>query len=371
MKKNTIIQIVVLVLVHIVGLHAQKFIHMNAESGKLPEPFQNAFSQHDELENFWIGYSIELTNNNGVSVGSFYFNGDTEVSLRDLIENSPKLKNLNTPPNHHRMFRIVNGRIKGDLKIDNETAILFRYDRTSKDIGDFAEIAICNLARYADLENMPLVWLGRFKQPISFEFIAGLFKGSEFKFAKEELLPGIGIHADLQETTEFLAGIYKSDESYELREDALFWLGQQDNYTAFEILKQAVSDAPSEDLKEKAVMGIGQLDLPEALDELIVIARKNRNMELRQEAIMWLGHKAVKKAEDELKGFVENDPDIEIKKRALFALANQSDNNVDFLINLAMSNRSLQIRKHAIWALGSTDNPRAVEALINLAKGAK
>ncbi len=81
-----------------------------------------------------------------------------------------------------------------------------------------------------------------------------------------------------------------------------------------------------------------------------------------------MGNKAVKKAEEALKEVIDNDPDIEIKKTAVYALANNSDNNIPYLIKIAKTNPSIEVRKCAIYSLSNSEDERALEALIELTR---
>jgi HEAT repeat protein len=108
--------------------------------------------------------------------------------------------------------------------------------------------------------------------------------------------------------------------------------------------------------------------LPGSIDELVYIAKHNNEREVRRNAIYALGNKAVKKAEEALKDFVDNDPDIEIKKTAVYALSNGLRDAIPYLIKIAKTNSSLEVRKSAIYALGNSDDERALDALIELAK---
>lgn len=113
---------------------------------------------------------------------------------------------------------------------------------------------------------------------------------------------------------------------------------------------------------------MGFSELREATDELIKIAKYNKDDELRKQAVWGLGNKAVSKAEEALKNIIEDDPDIEIKKQAVYALANNSNDIIPYLINLAKTHPSVSIRKCAIWSLGNSNDARAIDALIFLAK---
>ena len=357
-------------------MHAQQVIRIENLPSDLSEQFQIAFSRGEAYKDFWIGYSIERNSDREIMVGSFYDNDYGVITLRDIIMNnqkaidyfshySKKRKNGYTG----RSFRMINGISINDKKMqDRETAILFRYNKDSKSVNDFREVDIASLSSNFDLWGYPLIWLGKLNNKKSVDFLFGFYKNLNETKAKKKLIAAIGVHTDQYSVTLFLKSVILSKANPELRKNTGFWLGLQNNKEALSTLTQVVNNDPDLDVRKNAVWGIGYIQLPESIDELVYIAKHNSEREVRRNAIYALGNKAVRKAEDALKDFVDNDPDIEIKKTAVYALANNMKDAVPYLIKIAKTNPSLEIRKSAIYSLGNSDDERALNALIDLAK---
>lgn len=370
-------KIVLLVCLLCIISFSQEVIKISKAYGSLEEQIKSTYEAAREYDDFWIAYSIETKNKFSISVGSFLlFDKDLKISLGDIIEMTPryiefKKSYLNSKNNRNgRAVHVTNGRFVSDEEADKETAILFRYDRNSTDISDFAEIAICNMAQYIDLDGIILYWLDKKDAAKSAEFVTTMFEKNKSWFTKEELVSAIGIHAGQPKVLPILKNIIYGNEKEDMKEDALFWLGVQNTNEAFSILKNVINDDKFGELREDALMSLGNMDLEQATDELIKIAKTNKDDNLREHAIYGLGNKAVKKAEEALKDFVENDPDIEIKKRAIYALADRSEENIPYLIKIAKTHKSLTIRKTAIYSLSNyAEDESAVEALIDLARG--
>ena len=366
-----------LITISSVSFHPQQMIKIETVTGDLANQFKAAFNKERSDGNFWIGYSILRTDEHQFLIGSSYFTDELNtVTLRDIIQNTEKYQTYNTLSNkiknkkkHGRSISINDGfSIHHNKGTDRETALLFMYDKNSGSIVNFAEVLVCNLSLYVDLENHPVLWLGQKENKSSLEFLLELNKKMKGEFQTKELIPAIAIHTDQQIVTSFLKEIIFSNAERDLRECSVFWLGFQNNYDALDALRKIIKNEPLKDLRKEAVFGLSNIDLPEATDELITIARRNGDDELRKNAVYGLGNKSVKKAEDALKNIVETDPDIEIKKHAVYALANSSNNNVPYLIDIAKNHSSLSIRKCAIWSLSNSNDERALDALIALAK---
>jgi HEAT repeat protein len=66
----------------------------------------------------------------------------------------------------------------------------------------------------------------------------------------------------------------------------------------------------------------------------------------------------------EIKASAENDPETSVKKQAVFALSQlPKSEGVPLLIELAKSNRNAVVRKQAIFWLGQSRDPRALDFL--------
>ena len=357
-------------------LHAQPVISITG-SGSLAEQFKSALNKYSSGDYFWIGYSIQENDKYQVMMGSYYYSDEfKDVSLRDIILNTQRAKDFESlfskkgrKRSAHSGFITNYGISINDKKEgDKETAILFLYDKNSKDINDFLEVGVCNLSYNYDLQGFPLVWLEIQDNRNSVNFLLSLYSNADELHTKKGLAAAIGSHTDQSEAASFLTKLISGSEDTELRKDAAFWLGMQNNSEALNVLKKVINSDDVLEVRKNAVWGIGYIQLPEALDELINIARHNSTNEPRKNAIYALGNKAVKKAEEALKEVIDNDPDIEIKKTAVYALANNSDNNIPYLIKIAKTNPSIEVRKCAIYSLSNSEDERALEALIELTR---
>ncbi len=81
------------------------------------------------------------------------------------------------------------------------------------------------------------------------------------------------------------------------------------------------------------------------------------------------GNKAGQKVAAAITERIEQDPDTEVKKRAVFALSQMpKDEGVPLLINVARTNTNPAVRKQAMFWLGQSKDPRAVEFFAEILK---
>jgi HEAT repeat protein len=105
----------------------------------------------------------------------------------------------------------------------------------------------------------------------------------------------------------FLMGIVRDpDEDIEIRNNALFWLGQTDRVDEEELVAM-ISELDEPELAEQVVFVLSQRDSDAAIDALIGLARSADDPEIREKAIFWLGQSGDPRAADYLEELVGED----------------------------------------------------------------
>jgi HEAT repeat protein len=66
---------------------------------------------------------------------------------------------------------------------------------------------------------------------------------------------------------------------------------------------------------------------------------------------------------------IEQDPDTEVKKKAVFALSQlPKDEGVPLLIKVARTNKNPAVRRQAMFWLGQSKDPRAIDFFADVLK---
>lgn len=105
-------------------------------------------------------------------------------------------------------------------------------------------------------------------------------------------------------------------------------------------------------------------DSAEIWPDLMALARrKSAPSDSRKQAIFWLGQAAGDKATTGLTELADaNDDEKEVRESAVFALSQLSDGGgVTSLIKLARTSSHADVRRNALFWLGQTDDPRALD----------
>jgi len=147
-----------------------------------------------------------------------------------------------------------------------------------------------------------------------------------------------------------------------VREKAAFWMGSARGRRGYEALKRLITQDASDRVREKVVFALSVSKEPEAVAAMIDAAKNDKSPRVRGQALFWLAHKAGKKETQAITDAIERDPDSEVKKKAVFALSQlPKDEGIPLLIQVARTNRNPVARKQAMFWLGQSHDPRALQ----------
>ena len=126
----------------------------------------------------------------------------------------------------------------------------------------------------------------------------------------------------------------------------------------------SIAQSEKGSMGEKAIFPATIADSANIWPALIRIARNSdlpRNT--RNQSVFWLGQAAGEAATANLKDIVlDNSVDREVREQAVFALSQRPrDEGVPALIAVAKTNKDPEIRKKALFWLGQSGDPRALE----------
>jgi hypothetical protein len=324
-------------------------------------------------DGYWTGYSIRRLMGERSTIGSCDSEARFKPTLREVIESQesgiPAGSGEGAVRDKARhVLDDLEKEGRPEKKVWKDVAILFRNGKRAGAAAE--EVRISNLDMPMDLEGLPLIWLGKAADEESLDWLKTVYREAETKKAKEPILAAIGIHQSSSLVIPILASILESREPDALRKSAAFWLGQQNDRKAYDILMRTADKDPSRHVREGSVFAISQLEIEESVDGLIGLARTAAHEDVRHQAIFWLGQKASKKATATLETLVYEGGEMKVQEQAVFALSQLPGNEgVDALIKVVKTHPHAGVRKKAIFWLGETGDPRALEVLVEIIKG--
>jgi HEAT repeat protein len=251
----------------------------------------------------------------------------------------------------------------GSARLEGSRELLVLYRVEQKAVG---RIRFFSGDCQIDGGGVRVYWLTGVQGPDSVRLLSSFVPGKQDRLM-DSAIAAIALHADAA-ADRALEQFAAAGQPERVREKTSFWLGAARGKRGYELLRRIVKEDPSRQIREKAVFALSISRAPEAVDTLIEIARKDADGHVRGQALFWLGQKAGKKAAAALTDAVENDPDTEVKKRAVFGLSQMKEEGVPLLIQVAKTNRNPAVRKQAIFWLGQSRDPRALDFFEQLLK---
>jgi len=199
----------------------------------------------------------------------------------------------------------------------------------------------------------------------------------EFRRMQDRGMTAIAF-TNIPEATAALKSFTAASYPPNVREKAAFWLANERGVEGFKTDAELVKSDKDDAFREKLVFDLTLVkgaSRGAAIDALIAVAKTDSAQKVRSQAQFWLAQMAGKKLVDDsriaraLNDSAEDDPEVAIRKSAVFALSRlPADQGVPELIQVASSSKDATTRKEAIFWLGRSKDPRALEFLEKVVK---
>lgn len=190
------------------------------------------------------------------------------------------------------------------------------------------------------------------------DYLFGLANSGSGKAAHEAIFPTT--LADSINVVQPLYDIARNESSEkDVRDQAVFWLSQQPEDRAVDLLENILKTARSQDIRDKAIFGLSQHRSGKGFAILSAYAEDNRQPDdLRGKAIFWLGQRKGTERFDYLRGLYTRLDSEDLKDKVIFAMSQQKDEaSMKWLVDLALNSREpMEMRKKALFWAGQSGN---------------
>lgn len=213
----------------------------------------------------------------------------------------------------------------------------------------------------ADVRGHAIFALSQTRHPEDATFLRDLYPTLQSEDLKEKTIFAVSQLRD-QGRARWLMDIAANErESAQMREKAIFWAAEIDTPLAeLDALYARLSERA---LKEQVIFAYSRRNDPDATARLLTLARGDADPELREKAIFWLGQAAGREITRDLAGLAQDDnQQRKVQEQAVFALSQRPrDEGVPALIEIARAHRDPELRKTALFWLGQSRDPRALD----------
>ena len=255
------------------------------------------------------------------------------------------------------------GRTPGTpMRLEGEIAlvILIRIENGQPD-----QLRVTSPDCHLDAGNLPFYWLTGIPAAESVAWLRTQANGAR----GETAIIAISLHSDAA-ADQALEELSATTQPVEVRKRAAFWSGNSRGARGIATLKRMLATDPNSDVRDRVVMALTQSKDHSGIPLVVEAARSDKDPHIRGQALFWLAQKAAAQVSKEaIQNALANDPDSAVRERAVFALSQLPNaEGVPLLIDLAKTHRDPAVRKKAMFWLGQSKDPRALDFFAQVLK---
>jgi HEAT repeat protein len=215
----------------------------------------------------------------------------------------------------------------------------------------------------AQVREQAVFWLSQVEGEAAVTALDSILRTSKDAGVREKALFALSQHDSPKSQQALRTFAERTDVSGELREKAIFWIGQSGGADNATYLRGLFGRLKDEELRNKVLFSISQMGGPENDKWLLGVARdRAQPLEVRKQALFWAGQAGVSMAD---LGTLYNTLDDPAMREQLIFVYSQRDETaaVDKLLEIARRDPNPEMRKKALFWLGQSDDPRAAKAI--------
>ena len=216
-----------------------------------------------------------------------------------------------------------------------------------------------------EVREQAVFWLSQV--PGSTGLLEEILKGNGDQNIKEKALFSLSQQSEprAQQILRDFAG--RESENSDLREEAIFQLGQRRSTENTEFLRSLYTRLTNEDLKDKIMFSLSQQrDAGNEQWIMNIALNPKEDIELRKKALFLAGQSGI--AISELSKLYDRMNDTEMKDQIIFVLSQRQHDPaaMDKMFDIARNEKDPELRKKAIFWLGQSRDPRVQQFLLDL-----
>ena len=232
--------------------------------------------------------------------------------------------------------------------------------------GDGVETILLGAARgdpASEVREQAVFWLSQVEGEAAVTALDSILRSSRDPGVQEKAIFAISQHASPRARQALRGYAERPGLSSELREKAIFWIGQSGGAEDQAYLRGLFGRLKEEELRNKVLFSISQMGGADNGRWLLGVARDGgQPMQVRKQALFWAGQGGAPMAD--LAALYSASDDREMREQLVFVYSQREEAEaVDKLLEIARRDPDPEMRKKALFWLGQRDDPRAAKAL--------
>lgn len=176
-------------------------------------------------------------------------------------------------------------------------------------------------------------------------------------------LAALAMHADAGATT-VLRDLSGQSHPHKVREQALFWLGQERGADGAQIVEHAATTDGDPELRAHAVFVLSEAHGVDGYAAIHRIAQSDPSGHVREQALFWMAQTGDARAKDDITAAIGKETSKDVREQAVFALSQLKDHEADAaLIALVRGNYPREVKQQALFWLGQSGSTEAIKFL--------
>ena len=215
----------------------------------------------------------------------------------------------------------------------------------------------------AEVRQQAVFWLSQVEGDAAVAALDSILRSAKDANLQEKAIFALSQHDSDRARGALRAYAERPGLSTDLREKAIFWIGQSGGKENEAYLRGLFGKLKEEELRQKILFSISQMGGAENGRWLIGVARdRAQPLETRKQALFWAGQSGVPIAD---LATLYNATDVrEMREQLVFVYSQRDEPEaVDKLLEIARRDPDAEMRKKALFWLGQSDDPRAAKAL--------
>ena len=214
-----------------------------------------------------------------------------------------------------------------------------------------------------EVREQAVFWLSQVSGPAAVRALDSIIRGSKDAGVQEKAIFALSQHESAEARRALRAAAERQDLGPELREKALFWIGQSGGSDDAQYLRGLFGRLKNDTLRTKILFSLSQMGGAENEKWLLDVARDRReSLEVRKQALFWAGQGGAPIGE--LASLYDAMDHPAMREQLIFVYSQRDEPAaVDKLLEVSRRDPDPELRKKALFWLGQSDDPRAAKAL--------